>query len=76
MLLAYADGEPVQAIADRLLMARHAVRRCVGKAFALGPRQAWKDLPRPGRPRQISPEARAWIVSFACQKPSDDAQSL
>ncbi|AEJ40512.1 hypothetical protein TPY_2351 [Sulfobacillus acidophilus TPY] len=71
MLLAYADGEPVQAIADRLQMARNAVRRCVAKALALGPRQALKDLPRPGRPRQITPEARAWIVSLACQKPKD-----
>ncbi len=71
MLLAYADGEPVQAIANRLQMARNAVRRCVGKALALGPRQALQDLPRPGRPRQITPEARAWIVSLACQQPKD-----
>lgn len=71
MLLAYADGETLQAIADRLQMARNAVRRCVGKALALGPRQALKDLPRPGRPRQITPEARAWIIHLACQKPKD-----
>ena len=40
MLLAYAEGETLQAIADRLQMARNAVRRCVGKALELGPRQA------------------------------------
>lgn len=71
MLLAYAEGETLQAIADRLQMARNAVRRCVGKALELGPRQALIDLPRPGRPRQITPEARAWIISLACQKPTD-----
>jgi transposase len=27
-------------------------------------------LPRPGRPRQITPEARAWIISWAGQKPT------
>lgn len=71
MLLAYAAGESLQAIADRLQMARNAVRRCVGKALALGPRQALQDLPRPGRPRHITPEARAWIIGLACQKPKD-----
>jgi hypothetical protein len=71
MLLAYAEGESLQSIADRLQTARNAVRRCVGKALALGPRQALQDLPRPGRPRQMTPEARAWIVSLACQKPKD-----
>jgi len=30
-----------------------------------------KDLPRAGRPRQISPEERVSIMALACQKPPD-----
>lgn len=70
MLLAYVDGESLQAIGDRLHVARNAVRRCVGKALEYGLEQALADLPRPGRPRQITPEARAWIIGLACQKPT------
>jgi hypothetical protein len=29
------------------------------------------DFPRAGRARRITPEARAWIISLACQKPKD-----
>jgi len=32
---------------------------------------ALDDLPRPGKPRTITPEARAWLISLACQKPKD-----
>jgi len=37
----------------------------------LGPETALDDLPRPGRPKSITPEARTWLVSLACQKPKD-----
>jgi putative transposase len=30
-----------------------------------------KDIPRPGRPRQIGPEERVRVMALACQKPSD-----
>lgn len=71
MLLAYAEGQSIDQIARTLTTAPNAVRRCISKALTLGPRQALADLPRPGRPRQITPEARAWIISLACQKPTD-----
>ena len=32
---------------------------------------ALRDLPRSGRPKEISSEARAWIISIACMKPKD-----
>lgn len=71
MLLDYADGGSLKAIALHLHVARNAVRRCVGKALAYGLQQALADLPRPGRPRQITPEARSWMIGLACQKPTD-----
>lgn len=71
MLLAYAAGTSVPAIARTLGHTPHTVGRCIKKALALGPRSALRDLPRAGRRRRITPEARAWIIRLACQKPKD-----
>ena len=45
--------------------------RCIKKALAYGIQEAIDDLPRSGRPREITPEGRAWIISLACMKPKD-----
>ncbi len=71
ILLHYASGATVSAIARRLHTNRPKVERCIDKALQLGPLVALEDVPRSGRPAQIPPEARAWIVSLACQKPKD-----
>ena len=71
MLLAYADGQSVSAIARQLATNRPKVERCLDKALQFGPLEALRDLPRTGRPPTITPEARAWVVSLACQKPKD-----
>ena len=71
VLTAYADGASCPAIARTLGIPLPTVMRCVKKALALGPRRAVEDLPRAGRPPRITPEARAWIISLACQKPKD-----
>ncbi len=71
VLTAYADGASCPAIARTLGIPLLTVMRCVKKAWALGPRRALEDLPRAGRPPRITAEARAWIVSLACQKPKD-----
>ena len=71
MLLAYADGQNVSAIARELRTNRPKVERCLSRALELGARAALKDLPRPGKPPEITPEARAWLVSLACRKPTE-----
>jgi len=71
VLTAYADGASCPAIARTLGIPLPTVMRCVKKALALGPRRALEDLPRAGRPPRMTPEARAWIISLACQKPKD-----
>lgn len=71
MLLAYADGETVSAIARMLDTSRPRVGRCIDRALQLGPPAALEDLKRSGRPRSFTPEAVAWVVSLACQKPKD-----
>lgn len=71
IVLAYADGETVSAIARRMHTNRPHVERCIDKALQLGGKAAVEDLPRSGRPARISDEARAWVISVACQKPKE-----
>jgi hypothetical protein len=47
------------------------VERCVERALAYGPVAALDDRPRPGSKRTITPEAKAWLVSLACDKAKD-----
>ena len=71
MLLAYAHGDSVSSIARSLGTNRPRVERCIDKALQLGAVAALADLPGRGRPPRITPEARAWVISLACQKPKD-----
>lgn len=71
ILLAYAAGESISAIARRLGTNRPKIERCVNKALQLGPLAALEDLPGRGKPATITAEARSWLVSLACQKPKD-----
>ncbi len=69
MLLAAADGATVSAIARQFRVPRAKVERCLTKAVQLGALAALRDLPGRGKRPTIPPEARAWVVSLACQKP-------
>lgn len=71
MLLSYDAGSTISAIARSLHTNRPKVERCIDKALQLGAMTALEDVPRRGRPPDIPPEARAWVVSLACQKPKD-----
>lgn len=71
MLLAYAEGKSISMIARGLGTNRPKVERTVDRALQFGVDAALDDLPRPGRPREISDEARVWVVDLACQKPKD-----
>jgi transposase len=71
MLLSYAKGDSVSSIARSLGTNRPRVERCIDKALQLGAMTALGDLPGRGRPPRITPEARAWVISLACEKPKD-----
>jgi transposase len=71
ILLAYAEGESISSTARRFETNRPKIERCVDKALQLGAHTSLKDLPRSGRKRRITPEARTWLVDLACQKPKD-----
>lgn len=71
LLLAYADGQSISAIARERSMSRSAVNRVVNRALEIGAAGALEDQPRSGRPQRLTVEARAWLVALACQKPKD-----
>lgn len=69
MMLEYASGASVSEIARSLTTNRPRVERCLDKALQMGPLAALSDMPRQGRPAKITDEAKAWVISVACQKP-------
>jgi len=71
MLLAYRADPSSTAVGQRVGVMRHTVRRCVVRAQRCGVMAALDDSPRPGKPPRLTPEAKAWLVSLACQKAKD-----
>lgn len=71
MLLEYAAGESVSAVARGLATNRPRIERCLDKALQMGPMAALTDLPGRGHPTRITDEAKAWVTSLACQKPKE-----
>jgi transposase len=68
MLLAYRESPSFYAAARRLGAHHQTVQRCVERALAYGPLAALDDRPRPGKEPVITPQAKAWLVSLACDK--------
>lgn len=71
MLLRYREGARVSDIAREFGTNRPKVERLINKALQFGALGALDDLPRSGKPETITPEARAYLLSVACQKPKD-----
>jgi transposase len=68
MLLAYRENPSFFAVGQRLGVHHQTVQRCIERALAYGPLMALDDRPRPGKEPTITPEAKAWLVSLACDK--------
>lgn len=68
MLLAYRDNPSFFAVGRRLGVHHQTVQRCVERAESNGLLAALDDRPRPGKEPVITPEAKAWLVSLACDK--------
>lgn len=71
MLLAYRENPSFFAVGRVVGVHHQTVERCVERALAYGPLVALDDRPRPGKEPTITPEARAWLVSLACDKAKD-----
>jgi len=71
VLLGYAEGSAITDLARRIGVSRPAIYKCIDKALAAGVPMGLKDAyHRPHEP-EISDEAKAWVVSIACTKPTD-----
>src|SRR6266536_6682319 len=68
ILLAYREDPSFFAVGRALGLHHQTVQRCVERAMAEGPLAALDDRPHPGKEPTITLEAKAWLVSLACQK--------
>jgi transposase len=71
ILLYKEQGDSYQVIADRIDVNIKSVKLCIDKYLDGGIERALFDDDRAGRPVEITDDARAWIVSVACQKPCE-----
>jgi transposase len=71
MLLTYSENPSFCAVGKKLGIHHQTVQRCIERALAYGPLAALDDRPRPGKEPTITPEAKAWLVSLACEKAKD-----
>ncbi|MBN2257743.1 MAG: IS630 family transposase [Anaerolineaceae bacterium] len=71
ILLAYSQNTAINRIAKTLKVSRNQIERCVNKALMGGVEFALSDLPRSGKPPQITADDKAWVVQHACTKPKE-----
>lgn len=71
ILIYKAQGASNSAIAERIDGNINTVRLCIEKYREGGVQNALFDKPRNGRSPEIADGAVAWIVSIACQRPTD-----
>jgi transposase len=71
VLLGYAGGASITQLQRQLGVGRPMIYKCIDKALAAGVQMGLKDkYHRPHEP-EITDEAKAWVVSIACTKPTD-----
>lgn len=68
-ILLCAAGKTNEEIHAEIKLSKPAITNTLRKWSSLGVDAALEDLSRPGRPREILFEARAWVVSLACTLP-------
>jgi transposase len=71
ILLAYRADPSSYAVGEAIGVTHQTVLRCLARAVRLGVMAALDDSPRPGQAPRITDEAKAWLVSLACQKAKD-----
>ncbi len=64
ILLYKADGMTFQQIADKLAISTATVRLCISKFQKGGLDAALFDVQRPGRPSEITDDAKAWMIQY------------
>jgi transposase len=71
ILLRYSEGMPITEIEKMTHVSRPTIYKWMEKSLAMGIEEGVKD--KYHRPKQpvITEEAKAWVLSIACQKPKD-----
>jgi len=68
LLLAYRADRSAYAVGAAIGVTHQTVLRCRDRAVRFGVMAALDDSPGPGKAAEITDDARAWLVSLACQK--------
>ena len=71
ILLDSLEGLSDQTVADKNGVNRNTVVLCISKCLQFGLEAALNDFQRPGKPAQLTDDAKAWVLQLACQKPKD-----
>src|SRR6516164_7023036 len=71
ILLHYHADPSCYAVGREVGVTHQTVQRCLLRATTFGVMAALDDSPRLGKEREITAEARVWLVSLACQKPKE-----
>lgn len=71
IIIDYASGMKISEIARKYNTNRPLAERTIDKALEYGALQALDDLPRSGRPPEITDDAKTWLLNIACKKPTD-----
>ena len=69
ILLYKSDGMTFSDIAEKLAVSPSTVCLCISKYYEGGVENALFDTQRPGRPSEITDDAKAWMINIACQRP-------
>src|SRR3978361_2444313 len=71
IILAYHADPSAYAVGGAVGVTHQTVLRCLDRAARFGVMAALDDAPRPGKVRQITAQAQAWLISLACQNAKD-----
>lgn len=71
ILLAYRADPSTYAVGEAIGVTHQTVQRGLDRAVRFWVMAALDDSPRPGKQPEITEDAKAWLVSLACQKPKE-----
>ena len=69
ILLGYERGDSLSQIRREVEVSRPTIYKCVDKALAAGVQAGLKDKYHRAHEPEITADAKAWVVSLACQQP-------
>ena len=75
ILLLKHEGNSIKTVMDKLDISETAVLSCLRKYEEGGLETVFSDKKGRGRKPEISDDAKAWIISTACEKPTESGYS-